>query len=886
MTESDFTLKATPPRMPRAAIERERLHAFWEDAHGCTALLLVASAGFGKTTLLLQWRRHWLELGAAVAWLSAEDRDDPARFTLALLHGLRAASALPVDGPHPPPKMPGAEALTVALAEIAFRGVQTVVVIDDAERLPEATVRGPLQYLLLNAPANLHVVIGARTRLPLQTAELVAKGNYLLLGTEDLRLRLEESIAILERRLGTRIGVDERAQLHEVTEGWAIGLQLAIATIEREPDLPAAIRSLSARRGTLQDYFVESLLMRLPEQLVGFLTRVAILDDINGDLCETVTGSNEACDQLERLVGETPIMMVGEHHGWLRLHPLARDFLLGRFEQLPAAEQARLHMRVSHWYAQRERFHQAARHALAAGAEAMAQQYAAKALWSLGTGGKIDEAREWIERLPPSMFARDAQLQLVAASILALGDRNAEALGMARALLGQADLTPDALPVVLRVAAGAATFADQLGLLPEFIARWPAPRATDANLYTVSCFNTRAMLALHSGDTGEVRTLIGRAATHGQAGSMRMAYAFGKMLLGLSHLWDGRPDEAEAALHPALARFERDEGRRSYLASLLASVVAAALFDRDQPGAAQALLANRLDVIERCGFPDNILCAYRTLARAALRKGDERRALSVLGNLEALAAHRQLPRLRLYALAEQLRIHAARECNETLDRLLVGIDSLLPAFEAEELRPLLPECQLVAATAHGCAALARADHAQGEMQLRRADTIATALHRGRDLVQLKTLRALVAWRQDSAQAVPLLREALALARMAGNVRLVTDSHPLAADMLAQLGEAVGLGRAPMPPSAHVQPSPVASVAAVRMRMLPRPALLTSKEAEILRLLGKGMSNKLIARTLDISNETVKWHLKNLYLKLSAGTRKHAVDRARLLGLVH
>jgi LuxR family maltose regulon positive regulatory protein len=45
-----------------------------------------------------------------------------------------------------------------------------------------------------------------------------------------------------------------------------------------------------------------------------------------------------------------------------------------------------------------------------------------------------------------------------------------------------------------------------------------------------------------------------------------------------------------------------------------------------------------------------------------------------------------------------------------------------------------------------------------------------------------------------------------------------------------------------------------------------------------------MSNKLIARTLDISNETVKWHLKNLYLKLSAGTRKHAVDRARLLGI--
>jgi len=63
------------------------------------------------------------------------------------------------------------------------------------------------------------------------------------------------------------------------------------------------------------------------------------------------------------------------------------------------------------------------------------------------------------------------------------------------------------------------------------------------------------------------------------------------------------------------------------------------------------------------------------------------------------------------------------------------------------------------------------------------------------------------------------------------------------------------------------------------------ALLTAKESEILQLLQKGMPNKLIARTLDVSNETVKWHLKNVFLKLSAGSRKHAVDRARLLGIV-
>jgi len=84
------------------------------------------------------------------------------------------------------------------------------------------------------------------------------------------------------------------------------------------------------------------------------------------------------------------------------------------------------------------------------------------------------------------------------------------------------------------------------------------------------------------------------------------------------------------------------------------------------------------------------------------------------------------------------------------------------------------------------------------------------------------------------------------------------------------------------PAIDLQPHPQIGV----IRPAPnRCGPLTPKESEVLALLDKGMSNKLIARAMDISDETVKWHVKNLFLKLSAGTRKHAVDRARLLGLV-
>jgi LuxR family maltose regulon positive regulatory protein len=116
------------------------------------------------------------------------------------------------------------------------------------------------------------------------------------------------------------------------------------------------VRELSARHGTLQDYFVETLLSRLPDGMADFLTRIAILDPLNAALCEAVTGDVRAAEHLDWLVRETPIVMIGERPELVRLHPMARDFLLGRFEQLPRAERDALHVRAAHWFAGELRF--------------------------------------------------------------------------------------------------------------------------------------------------------------------------------------------------------------------------------------------------------------------------------------------------------------------------------------------------------------------------------------------------------------------------------------------------------------------------------------------------------------------------------------------------
>jgi LuxR family maltose regulon positive regulatory protein len=727
------------------------------------------------------------------------------------------------------------------------------------------------------------VVIGSRVAVPLRTWELAAKGNFAALKVDDLRLHLDESTAILEKRFGPRLGLDECARLHEITEGWPIGLQLAAAAIEREPDLSAAIDSLSARHGDIARYFIESLFTRLPPPLADFLIRIAMLERMNAELCEAVTGSLLAADYLEQLMLDTPILIGGEQQDWVRLHPLARDFLLSRFEELSLEDREIFQCRAYHWFAKRDRFHEAACHALAAGDESAAQSHAMRALWTLGTQGKLAEARAWLERIPREVLVEDVELHLIAAWIMAFGDRNAEALAISQAALADPLSTPRTRVIAARVAAGAAAYADRIGLIPEFFSHLPeTPVAMVEPVYALAYDNPLALLALHAGATDEVRRRVAKAPPDGSHESLPLALAFGRTLAGASYLWDGDAYRAEATIQPVLSEAERSDGRRSMVAAMYASVLAAALLERDQPLAAQALLAHRLDVIERVGIPDTILFAYRTLAYVALSQGDERRALNILDSLRALAEARCLPRLTMHCLAEQIRIHALRACSETVDNLIVRLDDLAVAFDQHDLQPFQAQYRLVAAIAKTYAALARHDLESAEYLLMTADRLAAQTHRRRDALTVKVLRAVVARQRNATNALPLLSEALSLAAIGGIDRLLADTHPLAVQMGLELrGAAVGV--------TSLRPKTVGvakQASVVPSRPTPsRSGPLTPKEAEILRLLDNGMSNKLIARALEISDETVKWHLKNLFSKLSAGTRKHVVDRARLLGLI-
>jgi LuxR family maltose regulon positive regulatory protein len=242
--------------------------------------------------------------------------------------------------------------------------------------------------------------------------------------------------------------------------------------------------------------------------------------------------------------------------------------------------------------------------------------------------------------------------------------------------------------------------------------------------------------------------------------------------------------------------------------------------------------------------------------------------------MDAVGIARKLPRLRIASLADQVRLHARHFRSETCRDLCRQIDELLggPGIPSGPLwqRSVWPLRLL----AQGYAAIAAQDWRAAVHPLAEVEAVSLKTRQGRVRIEALALRA---WALDRCgeKAQALLQEAVGLAESSGLQRVFSDAHPGLAAWLSDAATVAAVG----PPAATAAPMP---------RMQPRatPSMaLTPKEREVLELLARNLSNKEIGLAMQVGEETIKWHMKNLFAKLDAGTRKQVVSRARILGLL-
>jgi len=886
ITNPRLALKATPPKLTSTSLNRDRLAMASPELNQKSVIVVEAPAGFGKTSLLTQWRREALQNGAVAAWLNLDSNDEGGRLLQGLAISMRMASghreAFSVQLFTPAQGEDDLGGLTGWLAEVANLAVDTVLMLDDCHELPQSTLDNALNYLLQNAPPNLTVILASRRPIGLALSELLAHGRYARIDCEALRFTQQETIALLDARFGPRIDTDSSVRLHELTEGWPLGLQLAVSTIERSKDLRSAITGFSAQSGDIQRYFVGCLVDGLAPELAEFLREVSFVDTLHPELCVAITEREDSAGLLARLRDETPIFLQTAGSDWLRFHPLALEFLMDRFKALPAKKRKDFHTRAAHWLEEHKLFEEAARQYLRAGQQERADKLMARCLYELVIAGQVSRVNDWIEHMSPAEIERRPELRLAVGWILAQSERHAETAGLLESLMNDKEADEGVRYESAVICATAAFFMDDIDTTERYFSPWVDFISSGSALQQAAGTNLRSMLTLFGGAPEQARYALQQLPASVIRDGGAYARGWSDWIVAYSYLWEGQAILAEEVLRSALDRAEYESGRRGPVAVMLASALATVLWDRDQRKEAAALLANRLDVLVRLTAPDAIAMGYIAAARLATAGGLEPRAWDLLEYLYAVGEARSLPRLCLASLGEQIRMQSLRSHREACSDLITRLQTLLDETPNCPGKVLLPLLRMQVAVAHAYMAAMEEDWSGVLNALEPAGLIALSLRRGQDDLRIKLLTAL-ALKRTGKNGEDLLRESVEMAESLGQERILADTHPDLVDWARlldrRLPQAVTHAAA-----SDSQDTAQSKYRPAQMRVNPS-ALLTPKECEVLQLLAGNMSNKQIAQAMGISDETVKWHLKNLFGKLHAGTRKHLVDRARMLGIL-
>ena len=419
-------------RAPRDALVRARCTDVLRES-APRLVLFAAPPGFGKTTLLAQWRDVD---GRAFACVSLDAGDnDPVMFwsyiVQAIQHavpewgaGTAALSALSE------PRAGVVDAVVPAvLHDLEAVGEQLVLVLDDYQEITNRTCHDSLNFFLERVPSNVTLALSTRSDPPIPMGRLRALDELLELRAVDLSFTEAESATFLNQTLRLGLATETLGVLHERTEGWPVGVRLAAMSLSQAEDRDDFVARFGGASRYIVDYLTEVVLNTLDEERHQFLLETSVLDTMCGPLCDAATGrqgSAEVLVELER--ANLFLIPLDDCREWYRYHELFADVLRNRLLQSDPELARAVHRRASEWLGPEGYRYEAVRHAVAANALESAITLVLED-WhpSLEQDDAVAILRQ-LEELPSTYVERDARLAVVEAWALSALARRDDSL--------------------------------------------------------------------------------------------------------------------------------------------------------------------------------------------------------------------------------------------------------------------------------------------------------------------------------------------------------------------------------------------------------------------------------------------------------------------------
>jgi LuxR family maltose regulon positive regulatory protein len=876
-----LTVALAAPRL----IDRGDLVAALDRAATRKVTIISALAGSGKTSLLRAWADRPRQPRQLAVLQVQRDQQDAQQFWLALLDAVRHALT-PTDRAEPlaaTPDFNPSAMVDRVLSELAGTRSSVTLVIDDLHELTAPEALTQLTRLLTNLPPHVHAILTTRHDVRLRLHQLRLTGELAELRAADLRFSERETSELLHAS-GIALSAAGVALLHQRTEGWAAGLRLAAISLAGHPEPERFVTEFSGSERTVAEYLLAEMLEHQPPDAQDLLLRTSLLDRVNGELGDLLTGRLGSERILLGLEDANAFVeSLGAEREWFRYHHLFADLLRLELRRSMPGEVPELHRRAAEWFIRHGQVVDAIGHTQAACDWTDAARLLADHSFSLTLDGQAQTMQALVRAFPPG--ADQPELALVRA----MGD------------LAQGRLDQAAAHLTVAEAHVRTTRPDRQRRLQVAIASLKLSLARRRGHLAGVIEQARFLASPVTGQSGEDIAL----------GSDLRAVAL--MNLGTAEAWTlGRPDAPDAERHLREGADLAREIGRPYLevgcrAQLgFASLVlhsfattqrrcreAIALAERHgwgtEPVIAPALVMLAATLIWTGEFdegerwvqrtrqalqtdtgPDITLLLHQTAGILHAGRGRHREALEELSTAEYLGSQLAdsqalASRATRWLLATQARLGMTGEARALLAAL---DDERASSGEIRNARAVicLAEGNPAAALAAVASVLDDTAPVQGHVTVMEAHLLAGLAYR-----ELGDQRAA----NQAAERALALAEADRLIlpfAMTGAAELLealprhqTAHAALLADILDVLHGSS--------PAAKGQSSP------------PPAAKLSPGELKVLRYLPTNLSRPEIAVELSVSPNTVSVHIRSIYAKLQVRDRASAVRRARELGLL-
>ena len=865
----DFALaKIQPPRPRVGLVERPVLEQALQRAlRQHRLVLLVAPAGYGKTAVLTRLIRQLPE-GCALAWVCADEDDHLQRFLACLCAALEPydlpwrmePDALPVLAQSGHGLRDVAAELVNALAAAELpRGL---IVLDDLHRVADPQVFALLQALIERLPEHWTVLVASRVEPPLPLARLRVAGELAEFRQDALRFGAAE-VASLLSELPPGVQAPDAQELLQRTEGWPVGLRLSL-------NAPAGVhprRLAGVTQRHLFDYLAAEVLDDMPAELRLFLLRCSVLPEMTAARCAHVSGMAQAArllDELERRSLFVSVLQADELT--LRMHDLVRDFLQDRLQRDHAQELPALLRRAAEHEPDLQR-------AVSWLARAGAWQQAASLLHERGAPMFMRGSGATVEQLlalfPAAELEARPELQwLRGLAAMQHLDFDAVLAAMQRAASGFEQAGREREAVLAR--AYACLGLQHAGRLDDEAPQSQRLRALPLDAATRAFVHCAGVWSAYArADTDAIAPLYATmldALEQADDAPLWHRCAIVSLLVGLP------------GMTPLLERFAAGALRAA--GELPSELQCSALHIRAWLAIGRGALAEAHDWLARADE------AYRWLG---MTRGMNHSNGITHAMLDALRGERDASLAALQRLTHDLQQHSPASHRRASEYLVLAAHgqaawvlqdaAAVRAADAALARAANP-CEWRAAAlcrrfSQSCVALLdeRLDDARGLLEtLAQGPNRVTCFQADVARVLLCDVLLRQSRRDEAAQQLQPCLDALRAGQVGGALlagravlqRLAQADWGGRVDARALSALAEGLQPPPAAPAGDAGPL----------------APLSEREREVLALIARGDSNKLIARAFSLSPHTVKRHVANILDKLGADTRGQAAARWR------